>query len=70
MKKKGVGGGGEGGRAVTRKSNKLTAPQLPHFLPPPEMPVPHFGQLLWPMVASMFVEQVWLLLLGSERFDR
>ena len=28
----------------------LTAPQLPHFLPVPEMLVPHLGQLLWPML--------------------
>ena len=28
----------------------LTAPQLPHFLPVPEMLVPHLGQLLWPIV--------------------
>ena len=30
--------------------SELTAPQLPHFLPPPEMPAPHLGQLLWPIV--------------------
>lgn len=33
---------------------RRTAPQLPQVLPPPEIPEPHLGQLLWAMMQQIF----------------
>ena len=45
-----------GGILVRNKRVEHTAPQLPHFLPPPAIPAPHLGQLLWPIASSSVCE--------------
>ena len=44
--------------AWIRRPSGLTAPQPPHFLPPPLMGLSHFGQELCPAIVTVAV-RVW-----------